>query len=145
MCSNCELIIPKRTIECPECSHVEQFFRQNKTQKISTEIATLISEYPLPNGHKIAQYVKKQKKDRLFAYEILINQMVDVFIYRNVTVGQYQKSIDNGTFYERVKVAIEKPTKTFFLHFENKNLRGFEWITNEIKKKLDVYYKNFKN
>lgn len=140
MCTKCELIIPKRTIECPECGHVETVFRHKKEQIVSKEIATLASEYPLPNGAKIVKYVKSNGKDRAFAYEILINQVVDVFIYRDVYKEQYLQSLQNGTFYERVKAVIEKPTKTFFPHFGASNLRSFEWITGEIKKKLDKYY-----
>ena len=143
MCTKCELIIPKRTIECPECAHIEMPFRRDKTQTISKEIATLASEYPLPNGAKIVKYVKSNGKDRAFAYEILVNQVVDVFIYRNVYKEQYFQSLKNGTFYERVKVAIDKPTKTFFPHFGAKNLRSFEWITLQIKNKLDKYYLNY--
>ena len=140
MCTKCELIIPKRTIECPECAHIETAFRRDKTQTVSKEIATLASEYPMPNGAKIVKYVKSNGKDRAFAYEILVNQMVDVFIYRDVYKEQYLQSLENGTFHERVKVAIEKPTKTFFPHFGVKNLRSFEWITLQIKIKLDKYY-----
>lgn len=137
-CTNCGNIHQKSLLECDVCGHVKIVYSGQK--KMSESVAVLIDEYPLPDGYKICQYTKKNQKENSFAYSILINQTVDLFIYRNVTVGAYLLSLSNGNFHERLHAVLSKPMRTFAVNFDRKNMRTFDMLMKSIKSKLDKFY-----
>lgn len=139
-CKECGAIHQKSEPECPECGFsVPSVIRE---KKMSNEVAQLIDEIPLPNGSKISKYCHKNGKDMAFAYTILINQTVDLFIYKYVTRGNYENTLDNGKFHDAMKRILSKPCKTFFVSGLPKTRpRSFENLMTTIKCKLDQFYK----
>lgn len=137
-CTECGMIHSKSLLQCPECGFEKAVYRQK--QQLSNAVAVLIDDYPLPDGGKIAKYAKKNKKDLSFAYTILINQTVDLFIYRYVTKASYLKSLGNGQFHDSIKNIFTKPMRTFAVQFDRRSMRTFDNLLKSVKSKLDTHY-----
>lgn len=138
-CSNCEAIVPKNTVECMYCGHVEE--EVTKERVMSNEVAQLVDEIPKPNGCKIVQYCEKVGKDKSFAWLILQNQILDLFIRHSVTFGTYQKTEKNGKFDISMRAIIKEPYASIQgSNLEGTKLRTKAYIINKIKSKLEKYY-----
>jgi hypothetical protein len=142
-CNGCGYIHTKNLLECPECGYTEP--EREKKIVVSGEVAKLLDEIPLPDGHKIVQYAKRLGKCRNFAWSVLINQTLDLFYYHNVTEGNFTNTVENGKF----EIAIRNIIKTPYAIIQNSELecgvmRTKSWIVNQIQKKLDKYYSNKK-
>lgn len=143
-CKNCGMIYAKNAIECPECEYKEE--EKERVIKVSEEVATLIDEIPLPNGKKIVQYVEKIGRDKNFAWVILQNQILDLFIRHGVTFGTYSKTQDNGKFEASIRRIIKEPYSSIQgSSLTGTSLRTKAYIINKIKKKLDDYYSRTKD
>lgn len=139
-CKGCGMIHQKSAPECPECGYAVTYVKKEK--ELSNEVAVLIDEIPLPSGSKISKYCHKNGKDMSFAYTILINQTVDLFIYKYITRGNYENTLDNGKFHDSLKRVLSKPMKTFFVSgLEKTRPRSFENLIGNVKMKLDSFYK----
>ncbi len=139
-CKGCGALIARSAAECPECGFTPEYKKKEKV--FGNEVAQLVDEIPLPNGSKISKYCHKNGKDMTFAYTILINQTVDLFIYKYITRGNYENTLDNGKFHDSIKRILSKPMKTFFVSgLEKTRPRSFENLISTIKIKLDNYYK----
>jgi len=137
-CTECGMIHGKSLLQCPECGFEKVVYFQK--QQLSNAVAVLIDDYPLPDGGKIVKYARRNQKDLSFAYTILINQTVDLFIYRYVTKASYLKSLSNGQFHDSIKGIFGKPMKTFAVSFDRKSMRTFDNLLKSVKSKLDTYY-----
>lgn len=136
-CKNCGMIYVKNEIACPNCEYEEP-----KREKIITdEVAVLVDEIPLPNGKKIVEYCKRIEKDKNFAWTILINQILDLFIRHEVTFGTFKRTEKNGKFEESMRRIIKEPYASIQCsELEGTNLRTKAYIVNKIKTKLEKYY-----
>jgi hypothetical protein len=133
------MIHAKNLSECPECNYI--YLDPIKTNSFSGEVAKLIDEIPKPNGKKIVDYVSKIGRDKNFAWLILQNQIIDLFIFHSVTFGTYKKAEKNGKFEESMRNLIKEPYQTIQnSYLESGTMRTKAWIINKIKKKLDDYY-----
>lgn len=140
LCENCECLIAKNALECEECGFI--FKEKQKEKTFSDEVAVLVDEIPLPNGKKIVEYCKRSGKDKSFAWLILQNQTIDLFIKHSVTLGTYKKTQDNGKFNESMRRIIKEPYSSIQgSNLEGTKLRTKAFIINKIKQKLDKYYK----
>lgn len=140
-CSNCTAVIAKNAVECDFCGHIE--IESNYVKVISEEVAKLTDEIPLPNGRKIVQYCERVGKDKNFAWIVLQNQIIDLFIKHSVTFGMYSKSEKNGRFEQSMRNIIKEPYSSIQgSELEGTNLRTKAYIINKIKNKLDKYYEN---
>jgi superfamily II DNA or RNA helicase len=138
-CSECGVIHAKNILVCPECGFTEK--EQIYEEKISKEIATLTDEIPKPNGKKIVDYCIRVGKDKSFAWVILQNQIIDLFIRHSVTLGMYNKAIKNERFEKSIRSIIFEPYSTIQgSQLEGTKLRTKAYIINKIKQKLDKYY-----
>lgn len=138
-CTSCGMIHAKNLLECPECGFV--YIDIKKEIIISDEVAQLIDEIPKPNGNKIVQYVQKIGRDKSFAWVILQNQILDLFIRHEVTFGTYKKAEKNGKFEISMRSIIKEPYASIQgSTLEGTKLRTKAYIINKIKSKLDDYY-----
>jgi len=137
-CTECGFIHSKSILQCPECGFEKAVYFQK--QQLSNAVAVLIDDYPLPDGGKIVKYTRRNQKDLSFAYTILINQAVDLFIYRYVTKASYLKSLGTGQFHDSIKGIFLKPMKTFAVSFDRKSMRTFDNLLKSVKSKLDTHY-----
>ena len=136
-CSNCGMIYVKNEIACPNCDYEEP--KREKT--ITDEVAVLVDEIPLPNGKKIVEYCKRIEKDKNFAWVILQNQILDLFIRHDVTFGTFKRTEKNGKFEESMRRIIKEPYASIQgSELEGTNLRTKAYIVNKIKTKLEKYY-----
>lgn len=138
-CVGCGKIHSKNLLECPECGYTEKEIK--KENFISKEIAVLTDEIPLPNGSKIVDYCNGIGKDRNFAWLILQNQVIDLFIRHSVTFGTYKKTVENLKFEESIRRIIKNPYKAIQASdLDCGTMRTKSWLINKIKLKLDKYY-----
>ena len=139
LCENCECLIAKNALECEECGFI---FKEKKKEKtFSDEVAVLVDEIPLPNGKKIVEYCKRSGKDRNFAWLILQNNILDLFIRHSVTFGTYQKTERNGKFEQSIRRIIKEPYQSIQgSELECGTMRTKAWVINKIKSKLEKYY-----
>jgi len=135
-CNECGVIHAKNAVECPECGFVEK--EKFIEEKISKEIATLTDEIPKPNGKKIVDYCNRIGKEKGFAWLILQNQTIDLFIRHSVTLGMYNKAIKNERFEQSIRSIIKEPYQS--IQAMEGKLRTKAWIIGKIKTKLDKYY-----
>jgi superfamily II DNA or RNA helicase len=140
-CTECDGIIPKNSVECMYCGFVEVATEKEKV--FSDEVAKLTDEIPKPNGKKIVQYCEKIGKDKSFAWTILQNQILDMFIRHQVTFGTYSKTEKNGKFEQSMRGLIKEPYASIQgSELEGTKLRTKAYIVNKIKTKLEKYYEN---
>lgn len=143
-CPECGMIHPKNEIQCPECDYV--YIEKQITISENGKVAELIDEIPKPNGSKIVRYVEKINKDKNFAWLILQNQIIDLFIFHSVTFGMYVKAEKNGKFDQSMRALIKEPYQTIQnSKLECGTMRTKAYIINKIKKKLDDYYSRSEN
>ena len=139
LCENCECLIAKNALECEECGFIFQEKQKEKT--FSDEVAVLVDEIPLPNGKKIVEYCKRSGKDRNFAWLILQNNILDLFIRHSVTFGTYKKTEENGKFEQSIRRIIKEPYQSIQgSELECGTMRTKAWVINKIKSKLEKYY-----
>lgn len=139
-CNNCGAIISRTAIVCAFCGVVEESKNYNT---VSQEVATLIDAIPMPNGNKIVAYVQKIERDKNFAWVILQNQIIDIFIRHSVTFGMYEKAAKNGKFQISMRNIIKEPYSTIQgSSLKGTNLRTKAYIINKIKIKLEKYYES---
>lgn len=141
-CSNCGGIISRVQIECEICGHIDE--KPNKKEiGFSDEVAVLIDEIPLPNGKKIVDYCQRVGRDKSFAWTILQNQILDLFIRHQVTFGTYKKTEENGKFEQSMRKIIKEPYFSIQgSQLEGTKLRTKAYIINKVKSKLEKYYEN---
>jgi superfamily II DNA or RNA helicase len=136
-CTNCGMIYVKNEITCPNCDYEEP----KKEKAITDEVAVLVDEIPLPNGKKILDYCTRIGKDKNFAWTILINQILDLFIRHEVTFGTFKRTEKNGKFEQSMRNIIKEPySRIQGSELEGTNLRTKAYIINKIKNKLEKYY-----
>jgi len=142
-CNNCGMIHARTEISCPNCNYE---YPKKEIKVIGGEIAVLTDEIPLPNGRKIVNYVEKVDKDKNFAWLVLINQLLDLFIFHSVTFGTYKKTQENGKFEESIRRIIKEPYQTIQnSQLDSGIMRTKAWIINKIKSKLNDYYTRKQN
>lgn len=138
-CPECGMIHAKNETQCPECNFL--YIDIEKKVIVNGEVAKLIDEIPKPNGTKIVSYVQKIGRDKNFAWTILINQILDLFIFHSVTFGSYLQAEKNGKFELSMRGLIKEPYQTIQNStLESGTMRTKSYIINKIKKKLNDYY-----
>lgn len=143
LCENCECLIAKNSLECEECGHI--FETKKESQRMSEEVAVLVDEIPLPNGKKIVSYCEKIGETKNFAWLILQNQIIDLFLRHSVTFGMYQKAEKNGKFEQSMRNIIKEPYQSIQnSQLEGGIMRTKAWVVNKVKSKLEKYYENRK-
>ena len=142
-CKNCGAIVPRHATICEFC---DATLLEQREKNTTDTVAVLVDEIPLPFGSKIVRYVQHVGRDKNFAWLILINQIIDLFIKHQVTLGTYKKTQDNGKFEESISRIIKEPYQTIQnSQLEGGVLRTKAWIINKIKKKLDENYTRSSN
>jgi len=143
-CPECGMIHSKNETQCPECGFL--YVDILKEIKLNGEVAKLIDEIPKPNGTKIVSYVQKIGRDKNFAWIILINQILDLFIFHSVTFGSYLQAEKNGKFDLSMRGLIKEPYQTIQnSYLESGTMRTKAYIINKIKSKLNDYYSRKQN
>lgn len=134
-CEKCGALVPKSATECPICGY--EFQIKIKSEKeIGEDVATVISKVPAPTPEKIYDYTKRCNENRDFAWKILINQIVDLFIIYQINKDLY---LTKGE--KRINEIVKK--NYFFLQasdLESGIRRTIKYIVNKIITKLNLKY-----
>ncbi|MCY7291329.1 MAG: DEAD/DEAH box helicase family protein [Ferruginibacter sp.] len=139
-CNKCGIIYQKSEYVCPNCGG-EQVSQFKESETFSEEIAAALEPIPTPNGHKIIEYCIKNGKDKNFAWIVLQNQIVDMFIYHNVTNGSFEQSFKNGKYEFSVRNLIKEPYQLIQnSELESGTMRTKIYLINKITEKLGKYY-----
>ena len=142
-CTECGMIHAKNLLQCPECGF--EYIEKEYTASVSGEVAVLIDEIPKPNGKKIVDYCNRVGRDKNFAWLILQNQIIDLFLFHSVTFGSFQQAEKNGKFDLSMRNLIKEPYQTIQnSELESGIMRTKAWIINKIKDKLNGYYQTRK-
>lgn len=139
-CDNCGDLIKKTDIECPHCGYIKE--QKVKVKTISDEVLAPITSLPLPDGKKIVKYTISQQKDSNFAIRILINQILDLFQFHNVSKELYESTKNNGKLNERVYKLVDKCyfDIIFNKEIQSNNNRTKQYIINKVLNKLESKY-----
>ncbi len=142
-CTECGMIHAKNLLQCPECGY--EYIEKKYTVSVSGDVAVLIDEIPKPNGKKIVDYCNRVGRDKNFAWLILQNQIIDLFLFHSVTFGSFLQAEKNGKFDLSMRNLIKEPYQTIQnSELESGTMRTKAWIINKIKDKLNGYYQTRK-
>lgn len=138
-CKECGYLMPRSEVECPECGHIPQ--PKPREAIVSQELAKPIDDIPYPNGEKIYKYTISRGENIHFAHKILINQIVDMFKFYQVSKEVFEKTKINGKLDAKLNQMIRR---VYFVLLSKKDLEGtnrtIQEIVNRTKKKLEKYY-----
>jgi superfamily II DNA or RNA helicase len=139
-CPECGGLLMRVASECMYCGHVIK--PPLERIKISSEeVAVLVDEIPLPNGKKIVEYVTRVGREKSFAWAILQNQVMELFIRHGVALGTYSRTQDNGKFEISMRNIIKEPYASIQgSELQGTQLRTKAYIIGKIKSKLDKHY-----
>lgn len=99
-CPKCFCLVAKKTAECPECGHV--FVSKRIGKPISEKVAVIARNPPKPNAKKIIEYCRANELNQGSAFKILINQILDMFIYYRVDKSLYLATRKNGKLSKKI-------------------------------------------
>lgn len=139
-CDNCGYYMSRTATECPECGTITVTKKREKTEGDS--IARPLDKIPLPNGEKIYRYTVSQGENIHFAHKILINQIIDLFIFHQVSKELYEKTKNNGKLDEKISKMIRS---CFFVLMAKKDIqsgsnRTLKYLKDKTKERLEKYY-----
>jgi superfamily II DNA or RNA helicase len=140
-CPSCGYIMSKSIDLCPECNF--EFLAKEKKEKLeSNSIAKPIGKMPLPNGHKIYEYTKRNNQDLSFALRILVNQIFDLFIFYKITKEQYIGNLKDGRLKHKLEQLVTPcyVILVFKTDLESNSNRTKEYLINKIITKLNKHY-----
>jgi superfamily II DNA or RNA helicase len=96
-CKGCGFIMAKCEIICPECGNEEEVKPKKELEIIKDAVIAVPIKPIYPDAKKIIKYCERIKKDKFFAFNILNNQVFDLFINYNVDKEQFIRNLGNGT------------------------------------------------
>lgn len=145
-CPNCGYYFEKYENICPNCGHEEQKTETKPKKEVvdSDEVLEPIREIPPPSGKHIYDYTIRQGENINFAFKILQQRILDMFIYYRVSKSLYEATKVNGKLDEKVKKHILKPY--FFLikqpDIQTGAHRTIDYLVQKTKEKIEKYYVN---
>lgn len=143
-CPECGCMYPKRENPCPECGYeIPPPTKKDKEAMLSEDILEPIRKIPPPNGQKIYEYTISQGQGIHFAFKIMINCIVDMFIFYRVTRDKYISAKAKGELTKKIKKHIHP---CYFVlikkdEFKSDSNRTIQYLVSKCIEKLDVFYK----
>lgn len=145
-CESCGMMYPKTEPKCPNCGHIPTKKPKQNTivNKEDDTVLKPIREIPPPNAKKIIDYTRMVGEGKAFAFNILANRILDMFIFYRVSKRVYESNKLNGK--------LERKINSFILpvYFEiiKSGLEGGNRTLSKIKEKvfnkIDEYYETKK-
>lgn len=144
MNDECGALYAKSEPSCPICGFVIQPSPpQEKSEKLlSEEVLVPIRKIPPPNAKKIHQYTVNKNEDINFAFKIMINQIMDMFVFYRVDKQMYINTKNNGDLEKKVKKMINSVYHYLIKQSDisASNNRTLAYLYNKVLDKLDQYY-----
>lgn len=143
-CDNCGFLMPKNSLICDGCGFEKEPAEPapKKEVVLSDSVLQPIKKIPPPNGKKIVQYTLSKNENAHFAFRILQNKILDMFIYYRVTIGQYEKAKNNGKLDEKIKKFVQQCYFSIINEpkFKDDSNRTMAYVINKCKEKIERYY-----
>lgn len=143
-CDECGFLMARSARVCEGCGlSMDKHIGKEKEERISGEIARIVSDIKPPNGNKIAEYTLSKGENIHFAFKVMINCIKDMFIYHAVSRENYIINKSRGQVRERVKkhilpcyfVLIKRP------EFKDDGNRTIDNLVDRAITVLDKFYK----
>jgi len=133
--------------ECPDCTYKNQPQQRVVQPKLfedeperATTKTTAVSIVPIPNGKKIAEFVKRTTDNKNDYYNILIDRYIDLWKLNRVTSDIYEKRCKTGYLEQRIQEYLEK-NYGYVNMLTNGVPRTYHYLHDKIKSKLEACYK----
>src|SRR5690606_12092001 len=142
-CEECGFLMPKTSIECPNCGNkIEESVKEQREVVISEQVLEPIRKIPPPNGKRIVEYTLSKGENAHFAFRILQNKILDMFIYYRVTKEKYEAVKRNGKLDAKIKKFVQQCYFSIINepHFKNDSNRTMAYVINKCKEKIEKYY-----
>ena len=140
-CIECGFLYERSESECPNCGF-KPLPKPKKEGKQADSILVPIDEIPMPKGDKIAEYAIRRKENIHFAFKVMYEQILDLFILHGVTKEHFEKTKNNGNFDRRIG-EIVRPIYFSLIRrkeFKDDTNRTLKYVINKAKEKVIKYY-----
>lgn len=133
--------------ECEDCGHVNKPITYDnvplggddlETERVLMRTSS-VSVLPMPNGRKIAEYVKRTTDSKNDYWKIIIDKYVDLWKYNNVSSDIYFQRVENGRLEEKIMDYL-RANYGFVNMISGGVPRTYNYLTNKIKLKLSKLY-----
>jgi superfamily II DNA or RNA helicase len=148
-CEKCEYnFIGCEGEPCPDCghsniNHLNKILNPHGSKDPEVEkvdkMTKRVSVVPIPNGRKIAEFVKRTTNNKNDYYKILIDKYIDLWKLNNVEEEIYQKRVTSGMLEFKIMEYLKK-NYGFVNKLEHGQPRTYEYLLEKIKTKLEACY-----
>jgi len=132
--------------ECPDCGHVNVVIKEESAGgPIEKELeqvqkkTMLVSKIPIPDGRKIAEYVKRTTNNKNDYYKILIDKYIDLWKLNSVPKEKYEMRIRMKTLDHKIHEYFKKHYR-HSAQFEFGTHRTYNYLIEKTKEKLAKCY-----
>lgn len=143
-CEECGFYFPKRETKCPNCETVvnPKETRVQSDVELSESVAMPIRAIPPPNSKIIVEYTNRMNEDIHFAFKIMRNRILDMFIYYRVTKDKYLSSKKSGEFNMKIGKIVRQCYFYFIKQdcFKGDTNRTLQYVIDKTIEKIDKYY-----
>lgn len=132
---------------CPDCGHKNQpqirepkQIGQNKSEpERATKKTTSISVIPIPNGSKIAEFVKRTTNNKNDYYKIIIDKYIELWKLNRIEKEVYLKRVETGYLEIKINEYLKNNYK-YVNSLKHGTPRTYEYLRNKIKNKLEACF-----
>lgn len=132
--------------DCPDCGYKNEPPEQLKLSigsekeldRAETK-TTAISVVPIPNGKKIAEFVKRTTDSKNDYFRIIIDRYVDLWKLNRVSHQIYLQRCESGYLEQRIMEYLKK-NYGYVNSLKNGVPRTYDYLLNKIKDKLKACY-----
>lgn len=133
---------------CPDCGHKNQPQKNMALSIGNSESDELertdkktssTSIIPIPDGRKIAEFVRRTTNNKNDYFKIIIDRYVDLWKLNRVSKDVYLKRVQSGYLITRIKQYLQK--NYGFVNILSEGVpRTYEYLINKIKEKLKACF-----
>lgn len=136
-CAKCGAYIPLADLKCTECG-AEKPKPQTIKRPDKTGVIVEVPKTILPRANKIVEYAKAHDKGSAFAFKVLENQLLQLFVTHKVSKESYERNREK--FQERIRILF---IPSYFAIIKSE-LRGANTTIKKrlerLNKKIDKHY-----
>lgn len=130
---------------CEECNHINIPIQRETSGERETETERVLKQttnasvIPLPNGKKIAEYVKRTTDSKNDYWQIIIDKYIDLWKFNQVSHVLYEQRVRNGRLDTKIMEYLRK-NYGYVNSLTNGVPRTYDYLLNKIKYKLSKIY-----
>lgn len=134
---------------CEDCGHVNKPITHDnvsiggddlETERVLMRTSS-VSVIPMPNGRKIAEFVKRTTNSKNDYWRIIIEKYIDLWKYNNVSRTIHFQRVQSGKLEQRIMEYLKM--NYGYVNILSEGVpRTYEYLLNKIKKGLEKLYKD---